>query len=53
MRQFFAPPLPDPRAGWYNNTTPANESGGKMNVDEDPNDDVSIESIEDIGDRIQ
>jgi hypothetical protein len=53
MRQFFAPPLPDPRAGWYNNTTPANESGGEMNVDEDPNDDVSIESIEDIGDRIQ
>ncbi len=52
MRQFFAPPLPDLHTGRVNNTT-TNESGAQLNIDEGPNDDVSIGSDEEIEDGIQ
>jgi hypothetical protein len=52
MRQFFAPPLPDPHVGWVNNTA-TNENGAELNMDEGPNDDVSIGSDEEIVDGIQ
>ena len=52
MRQFFAPPLPDPHVGWVNNTA-TNETGAELNMDEGPNDDVSIGSDKEIDDGIQ
>ena len=52
MRQFFAPPRPDPCTGRVNNTR-TNESGAQLNIDEGPNDDVSIGSDEEIVDGIQ
>ncbi len=52
MRKFFAPSLPDPCAGWVDNTT-TNETGAELNMDEVPNDDVSIGSDKEIEDGIQ
>jgi hypothetical protein len=46
MKQFFAPPLPDLRAGRVDNTT-ANESGDQEIMDEGPSDDESADTIED------